>query len=1456
MVPVVLRLEDFGFNLTYEAVSLVIEFVYKGEVKIASSQLIVLANAAHSLGIDGLKEFLPNNSQSSPQIETSQKSSIQDCKSMKLNSKTNTNQCQNLPENYNCNEVNELKQLSLTKKSKVPKKIQGNKIKDVLQREEINSGDEIIVLNDDEEEIDVTKDNDVLESNPRITIDFVSRTIGDAESNAKISNRDENNVNHHKRQEKINAPKLIPNCDITKPRSQGVNDAQHPSTSERTSPQSTQPPHSTYPDNEGDYDYHVGNDLGESVFKRAASEKEEVELYEKGKISNGKDTKKVNSIPQPNQTVHGATREEVLQHCSVNSTVPSSSKASSNICQPTLSASSPESSTNNSFSNSEQENVSGPGSGNSTSFTPAIETPSQNPYHEGKERLIASQEQTISKSESSSRIECANTGINNSTQNMLSSCIEDQNCFIPMTSSSNSPMLNTPTNSQGYQGYQQGIIQIDQSVDESTTMKVDRNNASENCVQLLNVSSNPIAKFGQVVLTSSPSNVTTSQTASSVRNLSNFVKSKGKLRVINQVGTLLGNTTPNIQASSNNSPGNFSAFVDEGRNSNCNFNQNQQFFDTLLTSQADATLQFRSTNQFDNILSPVVTTSSDLFMSDGPHISTQQLDYGNINNAEAQLGGEEVTIIEEIAIGNQVDSLPFNIISGTGYQYQQPIHSELNNFQPVAFANEVPNIYHHSPQSTGLHNQNQHLRTQDHPPPPPLWMPTCPPPPLAAAPQQAFSVVAAHAVAQAAVAQHQNTYEELHAVQSNVTAAQSQDCTSIRNSSNPIDNGNTSTSSSPWTNSQGPVNDGALENNEYARRKTIGPQKESKSKKEEYEEVQEYIEVDEEERQRNMSTGLNGVVVRTEPPDLDEVSWGVPDSPNMGIEIHNQSDQPQGDRDSNSGSNHLTSNWSWTTPAEDSIVDWSTRLATMTGIPQNHNPTSTRSDISNNDVTTNWHSLGMSAPPVSSTSLATPSSTISESPPLMLLNEFSSGTQHSSSENCLINDKSPLRIRHPSSDVVSKQCNSKVSPSSTLTKTTVSPSLPREEKSSGLPLLAEVAQVAAAAAVTVKDEQNSFQNQKKRNIQNIGDLHKDVEDSDNTSKLNLPSRRVTKGELEVRRDLTIPSASLQRKSEDEINVFQSDSTPSSSSIDTAEEISVAKNIYSSSNIEQPMVPIKTSVKIMRQRRKNCTECTMTFSTNHRLRQHIKHAHRKEETYPCNLCDKKDIKGKENLKLHMYKNHGVGEIFRCEDCNFETSARVTFTKHTLAAHPTEHNDDAHNESSTGQQFLASGNSRLELGCERDLVIQEPTLNNQNSSTINKSRTNQFNCKYCARAFKSKAGLKLHLQQHTNEVMFSCMVCPFRTPQQQNLVKHLATKHKKGLSGEDLKANKECKLCDFKCVAEYQLKSHILRKHTDRSDMKYKCNDCGYASVEKSALVKHIRFRHTKVLIKYNLILIIA
>ena len=41
----------------------------------------------------------------------------------------------------------------------------------------------------------------------------------------------------------------------------------------------------------------------------------------------------------------------------------------------------------------------------------------------------------------------------------------------------------------------------------------------------------------------------------------------------------------------------------------------------------------------------------------------------------------------------------------------------------------------------------------------------------------------------------------------------------------------------------------------------------------------------------------------------------------------------------------------------------------------------------------------------------------------------------------------------------------------------------------------------------------------------------------------------------------------------------------------------------------------------------------------------------------------------------------------------------------------------------------------------------------------------------------------------------------------------------------------------------MKSHRLRKHTARSEMRFKCSSCDYATIEKAELEKHIRFRHT-------------
>ena len=48
--------------MTFESVSAIVEYVYKGEVLIESDHFMKVANAAHTLGVHGLKDFLPNPS--------------------------------------------------------------------------------------------------------------------------------------------------------------------------------------------------------------------------------------------------------------------------------------------------------------------------------------------------------------------------------------------------------------------------------------------------------------------------------------------------------------------------------------------------------------------------------------------------------------------------------------------------------------------------------------------------------------------------------------------------------------------------------------------------------------------------------------------------------------------------------------------------------------------------------------------------------------------------------------------------------------------------------------------------------------------------------------------------------------------------------------------------------------------------------------------------------------------------------------------------------------------------------------------------------------------------------------------------------------------------------------------------------------------------------------------------
>ena len=297
-----------------------------------------------------------------------------------------------------------------------------------------------------------------------------------------------------------------------------------------------------------------------------------------------------------------------------------------------------------------------------------------------------------------------------------------------------------------------------------------------------------------------------------------------------------------------------------------------------------------------------------------------------------------------------------------------------------------------------------------------------------------------------------------------------------------------------------------------------------------------------------------------------------------------------------------------------------------------------------------------------------------------------------------------------------------------------------------------------------------------------------------------PQRK--KSDLGIRKDLTLPTA----PSVSGANLFQSDE----------DESLIDITLDDDEDDEEPIEDLdQVQVVNVKEKKYQCVECTMTFITESELRNHSKAMHgsvqrslspgaalrvRKEldSSLACPVCeDGREMVNKEALKMHLFKSHGMGKIFRCEECGYETSNKTSYVRHMGEVH------------------------RLnEMG-------------------------GLLRCEHCDKDFKSREGLKLHVKAHFASEHVQCTDCDFATVQKANLAKHMATKHCKSVDGTDLKEDFKCDLCPFKCVAEFQLKNHKLRKHTDRSRMRFKCTEteCDYASVEKSALEKHIRFKHT-------------
>ena len=168
------------------------------------------------------------------------------------------------------------------------------------------------------------------------------------------------------------------------------------------------------------------------------------------------------------------------------------------------------------------------------------------------------------------------------------------------------------------------------------------------------------------------------------------------------------------------------------------------------------------------------------------------------------------------------------------------------------------------------------------------------------------------------------------------------------------------------------------------------------------------------------------------------------------------------------------------------------------------------------------------------------------------------------------------------------------------------------------------------------------------------------------------------------------------------------------------------------------------------------DCKYTGAKQRNLQKHIRLMHDFQNWHLCPKCDYK-ARQKVSLDAHLVK-HSQEKPFKCDICDFATTAQVYLHLHKKAAHS----------------------------------IDKP-----------------YKCKSCEKSFIKEQFLIRHIRTHTGEKPYKCDACPYAAQSKSNLDTHKKFKH----SNE---RPFQCQLCSYATISNCYLKRHVKRMHPDSNN----------------------------------------
>ena len=196
----------------------------------------------------------------------------------------------------------------------------------------------------------------------------------------------------------------------------------------------------------------------------------------------------------------------------------------------------------------------------------------------------------------------------------------------------------------------------------------------------------------------------------------------------------------------------------------------------------------------------------------------------------------------------------------------------------------------------------------------------------------------------------------------------------------------------------------------------------------------------------------------------------------------------------------------------------------------------------------------------------------------------------------------------------------------------------------------------------------------------------------------------------------------------------------------------------------------------------CDKCSYKTSQQRSLKYHMQYVHEGLKPYRCSYseCDYPGASTKAKLDDHLRTCHN--HIYKCDDCNYETLARLDLVKHRKSTH--------------------------------------------------------LKCHECALTFNKKTHLTAHMiDLHPDVKPYACDICMYATADQLLLKRHIRLTH------ADTKKLLSCPHCSFVTIRQDSLTKHMKYIH-EHKEKPYKCSypNCSAGTYTQAKLDTHMRRKH--------------